>query len=250
MIDIHNHIIPGIDDGASTLEDSIALLRLAVSDGIQRLVCTPHMHPGRYNNDTDTIRPAFDRLVKHINNIDLPIELAMAAEVRISDEFMFQLKKNKVPRLGQWEGSDVVLLEMPHQQIPVGIENLLGWLEKQNVRAVIAHPERNKEVMRYPERALKLAERGALFQLTAGSIAGHFGHSAQTSARWLLDHELVRFVASDAHNIKHRPPAMRAASAVLDEWFDASLRKQLTDNYPHQLTACLFGRVCMEKTGE
>ncbi|GAA4652327.1 tyrosine-protein phosphatase [Kistimonas scapharcae] len=241
MIDIHNHIIPGIDDGAAVMADALALLNLAVDDGITHVVCTPHMHAGRYDNDIDTIRPAFDALQQAAVEASLPVSLAMAAEVRISDEFMVQLRRGKVPMLGQWEGSDCVLLEMPHQNLPMGMDNLLAWLQRQNVRAVIAHPERNKELMRHPERSLKLVERGVLFQVTAGSVAGHFGRQAQETARWLLDRELVQFVASDAHHAVRRPPAMGAAATVLDDWYGVETRQLLTEHLPRQLTATLFG---------
>ena len=240
MIDIHNHIIPGIDDGADSLSVSLQLLTLAVEDGISRVVCTPHMHPGRFDNNRDTIEPVFNTLKTAVQDQQLPVDIAMAAEVRISDEFMMQLKRGKVPFIGQWEGDNSVLLEMPHQNIPVGIENLLNWLQRQNIRAVIAHPERNKEVMQYPQRAQKLAERGALFQLTAGAVAGYFGSQAQETSRWLLDHQLAQFVASDAHHPTRRPPAMKAAAQVLDNWFDESLRIQLTHTHPHTLTTSLF----------
>ncbi|MTI12910.1 tyrosine-protein phosphatase [Sansalvadorimonas verongulae] len=239
MIDIHNHIIPGIDDGAQTIEDSLALLQLATDNGITHLVCTPHMHPGRFNNTTDTIKPAFETLQQAAREHNLPIQLAMAAEVRISDEFMIQLKRDKVPFLGRWEDKTVVLLEMPHDRIPMGIENLLSWLDRQNIRALIAHPERNKEMMRKPELAHSLAKRGALFQLTAASVAGGFGQKALQTAQWFLENELAFCVASDAHNVTHRPPAMKAAYEALG----AELGELLCVTNPLLLTRDLFKAV-------
>ncbi|WP_461536549.1 tyrosine-protein phosphatase [Spongorhabdus nitratireducens] len=243
MIDIHNHIIHGIDDGAQTLDDALELLQLATENGISHLICTPHMHPGRFDNNRDTIAPPFAELDAAVKERNMPIKIAMSAEVRISDEFMIMLRRGKVPFIGQWEGMDCVLLEMPHSNVPVGIENLLSWLKKQNIRPIIAHPERNKEIMRHPERSLKLAERGALFQLTAGSVAGHFGSQAQEISQWMLsqEKELIQFVASDAHNVNRRPPAMREAAVVLDQWVGEAQRVMLTETNPHQLTASLFG---------
>ncbi len=240
MIDIHNHIIPAIDDGPETLEQSLELLRLAEANDIQRMVCTPHMHPGRYDNDITTIAPAFDELVNHVRDVGIGIQLAMGAEVRFSDELMIQLRNERIPMIGEWDGYDCLLLEMPHQNIPMGIEHMLEWLARQQVRAVIAHPERNKELMAYPERIFPLIERGALLQVTAGSIPGSFGEKAQTAARWLLDHELVQFVASDAHHAKRRPPAIKAAAEVLDEWYGKGVRDQLTLTNPDLLTFSLF----------
>ena len=242
MIDIHNHIIPAIDDGPETMEQSLELLRIAEANDIERMVCTPHMHPGRYDNDITTIAPAFDVLVGHVQQVGIGVQLAMGAEVRFGDELMFQLRQKLIPMIGKWDGYDCLLLEMPHANIPMGIEHMLEWLDRQQVRAVIAHPERNKELMAYPERIFPLVERGALLQVTAGCIPGFFGDNARTAVRWLLDHELVQFVASDAHHDKRRPPAMKAAAEVLDEWYGESVRHQLTLSNPDLLTFSLFDK--------
>ena len=240
MIDIHNHIIPAIDDGPQTMEQSLALLRLAEADGIRRVVCTPHMHPGRFNNDITTITPAFTELATQAHKAAINIELAMAAEVRFSDELMIQLQQKRIPVIGQWQSDDCLLLELPHQNIPMGIANMLDWLNRQQVRVVLAHPERNRELMAYPERIFPILERGALLQVTAGAVAGFFGAPARQTARWLLDRELVSFIASDAHNEQRRPPAMGAAALVLDQWYGQSVRERLTQANPEQLTASLF----------
>lgn len=182
------------------------------------------MHPGRYDNDVTTIAPAFTLLAGQAREAGIGIELAMAAEVRFSDELMIQLQQQRIPMIGQWQGSDCLLLELPHQNIPMGVGLMLEWLERQKVRVIIAHPERNKELMAYPERIFPMLERGALLQVTAGSVAGFFGARAQVTARWLLDRELVQFVASDAHHDQRRPPAMNAAAQQLDQihWHGAS----------------------------
>ena len=241
MIDIHNHIIPGIDDGADSLEQALAMLELAQADGIRKLVCTPHMHPGRFDNNVKTIRPGFSGLKQKAEEAGLSIQLAMAAEVRFSDEMMFQLRRDEIPMIGQWEGFQCLLLEMPHQRIPVGMEQMLDWLQKREVRVVIAHPERNKELMSYPERVLPFVERGALLQLTAGSVAGLFGEKAEATARWFVDRELVQFVASDAHHPVRRPPAMALAANKLEQWVGSDQCSLLTTGNPDQLTQCLFG---------
>lgn len=240
MIDIHNHIIPFIDDGAGSNEQALALLKLAFEDGVSHLVCTPHMHPGRFENDQGSIRPAFDRL-SDLALRELPeLKLAMAAEVRFSDALMVQVRSKQIPMIGHWEGDACLLLEMPHQRVPTGIERMLNWLGNQGIRAVIAHPERNKELMRYPERTLDLVSRGALLQVTAGSVAGYFGEAARSTARWLFDREAVHFIASDAHHPIRRPPAMTAATNVLDQWVGEKVRQWVTQVNPEQLTQALF----------
>jgi len=114
-----------------------------------------------------------------------------------------------------------LLLEMPHSHIPMGIEQLVRWLLKQNIRPMIAHPERNKDIIRDFNKVMPLARLGCLFQVTAGAVAGYFGEPAQGRARQLLEKELVTILATDAHHEERRPPVMeagrRAAEAVVGE---------------------------------
>ncbi|WP_263079342.1 capsular biosynthesis protein [Endozoicomonas sp. Mp262] len=242
MIDIHNHIIPGLDDGAVDLPMALSMLQMAQEQGVTHLVCTPHMHAGRYDNDIDTIRKHFNRLLEALCHSELSIELAMAAEVRISDDFMYQLTQGKVPFIGQWEGRSAILLEMPHAHIPPGIDRLIEWLQQQGYQPVIAHPERNKDIIKVPQEALALAERGVLFQLTAGSVTGQFGESARATAHWLLTRNLVHFMASDAHRIARRAPAMGEAYADVVQRYGEVMARQLTVINPRKLTASLFNQ--------
>ena len=240
MIDIHNHIIPGIDDGAVDMTMALKMLEEAQEQGITHLVCTPHMHPGRFDNDLFTIKEGFSRLCEASNQAGLTVQLAMASEVRISDEFMFQLMQGKVPFIGEWEGRSSVLLEMPHGYIPTGIEKLVGWLHQQNIQPVIAHPERNKEIIKSPQKAITLIEQGVLLQLTAGAVTGQFGNHVQSTAHWLLDQKLIHFMASDAHRLVRRAPAMSEAYKAVSEHYGETLAKELTVDHPAKLTSVLF----------
>ena len=240
MIDIHNHIIPGIDDGALDMSMALKMLEMAQQQGITHIVCTPHIHPGRFDNDAETIKDAFTQLCHAVGQTPLTIKLGMAAEVRISDECMMQLMQDKVPFIGKWEGRSAVLLEMPHAYIPTGIEKLIDWLLQQNIQPVIAHPERNKEIIKSPQRAASLTERGALLQLTAGSVCGQFGDPVHSTSHWLLDQKLVHFMASDAHRLERRAPAMMAAYEVAAAQYGEMLAKEIAVNNPAELTATLF----------
>jgi len=120
MIDLHNHLLPGIDDGAPDLETSLALVRMAVSDGITHLVCTPHIHPGRYDNTPATIASALAQLASGLEQAGIDLRISAAAEVRFGMELMLGIAQNEVPFLGQWQGKKVLLLEFPHGEIPFG----------------------------------------------------------------------------------------------------------------------------------
>jgi protein-tyrosine phosphatase len=221
MIDLHCHILPGIDDGANDLEQSLHLARLAVADGITHAVATPHIHPGRYDNTLETITKAYRLLKLALEVKKIPLQLGMAAEVRYSAEILTMVTANQLPFLGQWQGEKVLLLEMPHQEVPPGIEQLVRWLVGQGIRPMIAHPERNKDILRDYNRIKPLAQEGCLFQLTAGAVAGHFGEPVKQLSKQILEANLATILATDAHNTERRPPVLeagrRAAEAILGE---------------------------------
>ncbi len=209
MIDLHCHLLPGIDDGAPDLETALELARMAVAEGITHVVCTPHIHPGRYDNTPQTIAAALSQFTAGLRNAGIPLQVAAAAEVRFDMEIMLGVANGSVPFLGEWQGRKVLLLEFPHGELPFGAERLTKWLLQHNILPMIAHPERNKAVMRQPSRLKPFIEQGCLLQVTASSVAGHFGDAAQEVAHALLAEKQVTILASDAHNIKHRPPALR-----------------------------------------
>ncbi|VVP27809.1 Tyrosine-protein phosphatase YwqE [Pseudomonas fluorescens] len=208
MIDLHNHLLPGIDDGSPDLEMSLALARLAVQDGITHVVCTPHIHPGRYDNTIETIQAAQACFVAGLEKASIPLKVAAAAEVRFGVELMVGIRQGTMPFLGEWEGNKVLLLEFPHGDIPYGAEQLVTWLLQQKIIPILAHPERNKGIMRMPSRLKPFIELGCLIQVTASSVAGHFGPVAQSVAHGLMEQGLVTILASDAHNLIHRPPVL------------------------------------------
>ncbi|MFC3608557.1 tyrosine-protein phosphatase [Stutzerimonas tarimensis] len=209
MIDLHNHLLPGIDDGAPDLDTALALARRAVAEGITHVVCTPHIHPGRYDNTPASISAARDTFAAGLQMAGLPLQVAAAAEVRFGMELMVGISQNQVPFLGQWQGKNVLLLEFPHGEIPFGAERMIAWLLQRNILPMIAHPERNKAVMRSPGKLKPFLQQGCLLQVTAGAVAGRFGPAAEEIAHQLLEQGVVTILASDAHNLEHRPPVLR-----------------------------------------
>lgn len=221
MVDIHCHLLPGIDDGPDTLEQALELCRMAVSAGISHVVTTPHIHPGRYENDLKGINQVLQDFRAELLRHDIPLNLSAAAEVRIGPEILGMVADNRVPFLGEWQGKRVMLLELPHSQVPVGSDKLVRWLVQRNILPMIAHPERNKDVMRDLSKLHPFVEMGCLFQVTAGSVAGRFGEAAQERAHELLEKGWVTVLASDAHNAGPRPPLLtegrEAAAAIVGE---------------------------------
>ena len=208
MIDLHCHLLPGIDDGPETLEQALELARIAVANGITHSVVTPHIHPGRWENDAASILQNLETFRAAIANAGIPLQLGFAGEVRLGVEVLEMVQEGRIPFYGKFEGKRVFLLELPHSHVPPGSDKLVRWLLDQGILPMIAHPERNKEIMRRPDKIQPFVELGCLFQLTASSVAGLFGEPAFETARILLERGCVTILASDAHNAEHRPPQL------------------------------------------
>lgn len=231
VIDIHSHLLPGIDDGAQTLEEALELARYAVDRGMTHSVITPHIHPGRYDNDIDTIARSFRWLQNEIIRQNIALKIAYAAEVRISVEIMPLIEQNRIPFLGTLQNKQVLLLEFPHSHILPGSEKLITWLFNRNIKPIIVHPERNKALQDDFSRITPFLKAGCLLQVTAGSLIGKFGPKSQHIARILIENNWAHFVATDAHNLKHRPPDLYEVKQYLKHTLgDVQTRKLLYDN--------------------
>ena len=205
MIDLHCHLLPGIDDGPATMSEALQLAEQAVEDGVTHSVVTPHIHKGRWSNEAANIADVVGVFRERLVEEGIPLFVGYAAEVRIGIELIPMIERHRIPFLGEWNDEHVLLLELPHSHIPTGTQRVVSWLLKNNIRPMIAHPERNKDVMRNITKLSPLIELGCLFQVTAGSVAGQFGEKAQVRARELLEMGVVTILASDAHHPKTRP---------------------------------------------
>ena len=215
MIDLHCHMLPGIDDGPKTMAISLDMARYAVEQGIQRSVMTPHIQPGSYDNDIHSIRSAYQGFKQALEQAAIPLQIEMAAEVRVCAELPFLISQRKVPFLGKWQDMQVILLEFPHDHLPLGADKLINWLLDRNILPLIAHPERNQAIIRQPDMVRPFVEMGCLLQLTAGSITGLFGEDSQKCALFYLEQGLVTIIATDAHNLHKRQPNLKAARQFL-----------------------------------
>lgn len=221
MIDIHNHLLPGIDDGAPDMETALAMARLAVSNGIKRSVLTPHHHPGRYGNDRVSINQSLKAFQAALAEADIALDIRAAAEVRLTSEIPSLVENQGLPLLGELNKKQIVLLEFPHGSIPPGSDKLVEWLLDQNICPLIAHPERNEDVICNLEKIVPFVAVGCLLQVTAGSVAGDFGEIAKQRTEELLREGWVYVLASDAHNLGPRIPDLEpgrlAAEKIIGE---------------------------------
>ncbi|MCK9505378.1 MAG: capsular biosynthesis protein [Porticoccaceae bacterium] len=240
MIDLHCHLLPGIDDGSKNMENSLAMARVAVDDGITHAVMTPHIHPGRWDNTTAIIAEHSRQFTQALRQHNINLTIGFAAEVRLSDLIFQQLERGDIPFLGHLDGFQIMLLEFPHSHIIPGSEKLVAWLIRNNIRPVIAHPERNKEIMSAPERLQPFLDQGCFAQVTAGSLSGRFGENARRAALYFIDHNQADFIASDAHNLSSRPPAIAEAEAIVAARLGQEVARKLVFDTPWQLAASQF----------
>jgi protein-tyrosine phosphatase len=221
MIDLHSHLLPGIDDGAPDLDAALAMARAAVAAGITHSVLTPHFQPGRYDNQVDDVGTRLRAFRAALAEHGIPLAVAAAGEVRAGPEAMAWAEASGLPLLGRLDGMPLVLLEFAHEQLPPGSEKLVAWLVRRGVRPLIAHPERNKAVIRRIDAIAPLVAEGALLQVTADALVGVFGPAPRARAVELLERGWVSVLASDAHNLLRRPPRLepgrRAAAAIVGE---------------------------------
>ena len=211
MIDLHCHILPGIDDGAADMAESLALLRLAQQQGISHMLATPHLHAGRYSNTAASVAAALSALQQAATAAGIDITLAGAAEVRIGAEILPLIEQQQMPFIGRYQGNKVLLLELPHSHIPAGSDKLLAWLARHDITVMLAHPERNRDLLAAPDKIKSFIKAGCLFQLTAAALDGDMGADVKALAGQWLKQGLYHVIASDAHSVKRRPPKLQQA---------------------------------------
>ncbi|MFZ4624324.1 MAG: tyrosine-protein phosphatase [Rhodoferax sp.] len=235
MIDLHCHFLHGIDDGPETLAESLDLARAAVADGITHSVLTSHVHPERYPNQRSNLQLAVAQFAAELTRANIPLNIRLGAEARLCPELLDLLADNQVPFLGQVGGYNILLLEFPHQMIPLGSMHFVVSLLKRKIRPLIAHPERNKTIMTNPDKVAEFAQAGCWLQLTAGSLAGRFGPQAEQTAFSLIDAGWNCLAATDAHSLPHRPPLLSEAKLVLQQRYGNDIADRMVHQKPAQI---------------
>lgn len=208
MIDLHCHMLPGIDDGAPDLATALAMARIAVADGIRVVACTPHIYPGLYENDAAGIRRAIADFRQALAEAGIDLTLVEGADTHMAPDLVDSLKAGRVPTLA---GSRYFLYEPPHHVAPPRLEDQVFALLAHGYVPVITHPERLTWIESHYELFPRLAKAGAWLQLTAGAITGRFGKRPQYWSQKLMDEGPVHLIASDAHSAGRRAPVMSEA---------------------------------------
>lgn len=209
LIDIHTHILPGVDDGAKDLEQAIAIAKVAAQDGIKSLVATPHVIGGAFENHREDI-------IKKVKNLNLCLQVQQinlrilpGAEYYLEPDLPERLKAGELLTIN--DSGRYLLLEFPATLVPAGTGNILQALVSQGITPIIAHPERNRHILNHPEIMERLAARGILAQVTSISITGANGTGSKEMALRFLQTGVAQIVASDAHSVRTRSPLLTPA---------------------------------------
>lgn len=212
MFDLHSHILPGLDDGAKTLEESMAMLHAAASDGIKGMAATPHAKDVREAGALPRVREHVDTLNRLAKDAGLNLKVYVGMENHLTADLPELLAAGKA---FSYNGGPFVLVELPFDSLPDYADDVLARLQGQGLTPVIAHPERQTDIMKDPGIMGELAERGTLGQVTSTCILGKFGDESRDVAETLIRNGWVHVISTDCH----RPTGPRApgmAEAVLE----------------------------------
>jgi len=252
MIDLHNHILYGQDDGAETLEESIRMCRISSQDGVRTIVATPHILPGIYENDRSTIlsqvaelnsalkKLNFQRSPFRVKNLDsmtqLPddliteLRILAGADVHFSSDLLERLERKEVVTVN--DQGRYLMVEFESQGIPYMAEEALFQMLTKGIVPIISHPERNMEIAQRPQRYYEMIRMGCLGQVTAMSLTGEFGPEIKRSAEKLLAKRLIHIIASDAHSPNRRPPILSAGVKAAEKIVGKEEARKMVTEYP------------------
>jgi protein-tyrosine phosphatase len=234
FVDIHCHLLPGVDDGAKDWHESLAMARIAVDDGTKSIIATPHQLGSFQHNLGADIRNLVTELQQRLSAVGIPLNVLPGGDVRIEEDVVTRIASGEVVTLG--DHGRHVLLEQPHELF-LPLEPVLARLSRHGIVGILSHPERNVGILSRPEVLLPLVDAGCLMQITAGSLCGTFGPECQQLAESMLIEGLTHFVATDAHGPRSRRPLMRRAYERIAELTDVQTADDLCCHNPGLVAA-------------
>ncbi|MEE3953525.1 tyrosine-protein phosphatase [Peribacillus frigoritolerans] len=217
MIDIHCHILPGVDDGSSDMKESLNMAKNAVEAGITNIFATPHHLNEKYVNVKMDIIDRIVMLNESLQQENIPLSIHLGQEVRIHRDIFTSLEKEEILTLD--DNGTYLLLELPSGRVPTYTQEVIYELLLKGITPIIVHPERNKELNENHKLLFEFVQEGALTQLTSGSIIGNFGKSIQSFSKKIIEHNLAHFIATDAHNIGSRGFTLQQAYETITKTY-------------------------------
>lgn len=234
MIDIHNHMLPAVDDGAKNEDMALSMLKEAVRQGVDHLVLTPHLYEADIIKGTGEWKAKIEKGKQTVSELikahEIPVEITVAAEVRYQDMLPIILEELEVLIGGKY-----LLLEFAFHSVPNNLERIIYEITRKGVIPIIAHPERIKPWQRDPKRLEELINMGCPTQLDIGSFLGSLGPNTEKLANFLFDRDAVHLVGSDSHNLDARPLYSKPGHDWLSERYDVAYANLLLKDNPQKI---------------
>ena len=229
MVDIHHHLLWGLDDGAKDLETSVAMARASAADGVTHVVCTPHAN-GQYSFDVEKNRAKVAELQARLTADGVALEIGLGCDFHVSYDNLVDAKAD--PARFSVNGLGYLMVEVPDYGIPRGMTETFYELQLTGLTPVLTHPERNPTLQIDLKRLGEWMRGGVLVQVTADSVTGRMGRTAEKIAHQLLARRWVHFLATDAHNVSSRPPRLSEAREVVAKKYGRAYADSLVTTNP------------------
>lgn len=232
MIDLHNHILPGIDDGAADLSVALDMARMHVAQGVEIVACTPHILPGVYHNEGPAIRRAVDALQRVLDEAGVPLILIPGADNHIVPDFAGELRRGRLLTLGD---TRYALVEPPHNVAPARLDDLVFTILLANYVPIVTHPERLKWIEEKYDLIERMTARGVWMQITSGSLTGRFGRRPKYWAEKMISEGKAHILASDAHDTVKRPPDLAEGRRAAERLVGVAEAVRMTVQCPRDI---------------
>jgi protein-tyrosine phosphatase len=230
VIDLHTHILPGVDDGVKTMDDAVDFARMAAADGVRTIVATPHYREGFFLNARPEVLAGVEALTVRLRAERIPLSVLPGAEVHISADLVSKVKTGDAPTLA--DNGRTVLFELSLSQYPLDLETIVFQMRLAGLQILFAHPERIRYFQDDLSRYEAVIRLGAFGQITTGSVTGIFGEDVVEFSKELASKRLVHVVASDGHNTRGRPPILSSAMPRLSSWIGEDFARRMAGEFP------------------
>ena len=237
LVDIHNHILPGLDDGAQSMEEAILLAADAVANGVTHIIATPHHLNRNYMNSSLEVKEAAATLYRELSRKNIPVKILPGQEIHLTANILEELDNNLLTLANSGK---YILIELPNNHIPSYTLEFFYQIQLKGYIPIIAHPERNSVLRRNKQLLYEFVCKGALIQITASSLIGVNGRSLKKYTNLLIKHNLVHFISSDAHHYLKRPFLLNKANNYIKKNFSLDLVTYYIENAKHVIFGTEF----------
>lgn len=237
--DLHSHILPGFDDGAGDTDEFLEMARVAVAGGTAHMAATPHYDLESPSMHVGTVQAAVNDHLELLRSRGIPLSLVPGVEVRVNAALFRLARENgDLSELSLGGAGGFILVDLPLFDLPVAMNDIIFQVQLCGITPILAHPERNRRLVKHPETIREMADRGVEMQVNSGSLEGIYGKEAQRAAFSLLKEGVARLVASDAHQVSGRSPNLSGAAEIIAREMGEEASRMLLDSNPSMVLSC------------